>query len=148
MASFDDDPFDQEAAKRDYKRQAKRADDDQNDTMREVYEQGKADAEPSTDTNAPTPKRSSSSSMPSPSAVVDRDRSVLGGASLGDVVIGMIGYALINAWLVGGSAGVRQWIGAKFANRVPAAGAVPASAAIPVPPSAGNGGGGGGGGSW
>jgi hypothetical protein len=111
VASFDDDPFDQEAAKRDYKRQAKASDRTTLAVAEAAYEQGREDSEP-TETRSPTPEGTER---------MDRVRSVPRGnsgkgVSGAGLILGFVGYALLRAWLTEGPAGVRKWGRAKFFN--------------------------------
>lgn len=129
MAATEVDPFDQTAARAEYRRQARASDRAESQRMADAYDQGRADA-----TADATPPKATKAPATAPNRAVagatdavSKPRSSLGGVSAGDVVIGALGYAILNAWLLGGLPMVRQWFAAKWLNRAPATPATPTS---------------------
>lgn len=108
---YDEDPFDQSAAKRDYVRAARRKDRDESEIAQSAYEAGREAGEQS-GTNAPRQEETGGRRLSVPSPVTKSGGSVAGAA------FGLIGYALFLAALREGPKGPLMWIKAKFINQV------------------------------
>ena len=126
MAKFDEDPFDQTAARADYVRAARRKDRDETDQNREIYEQGRADAEQALSVEPETVDDSEpvavSRKGPRSTAPLNRGSARKGGRRGGSDAAGVIlGFYVYVGFLVpylrGGAPAVRQWHRAKFLNK-------------------------------
>lgn len=119
--AFDEDPFDQEAALKEYAARIRKKDRAETDQNREIYELGRADAEES----AKPVTDSEPSSEPEP-AVARKDdprptsqpRTVSRrGSDAAGVILGFYVYVgFLVPYLRSGAVGVRQWHRAKFFN--------------------------------
>jgi hypothetical protein len=111
MAPRNDDPFDQEAARREWAREVRRVDRD----VDAAYQQGLEDAattSPPSSSSSPAPAARRASSSSSSLSVAAEPA-----AHVSTLILTAIGWALALAFLREGPAGPKRWILAKFANR-------------------------------
>lgn len=72
---------------------------------------------PATGDSSPTPEPSRSSASGLPSLRMPRSTSIeTVSDSLGSVLVGLVGYAIVINAIRGGWTGVKQWLSAKFTN--------------------------------